>query len=118
MPSHPRSARAAAGTDGLAWGFNRRSSSRPAAVAGRPGAAERRIGVVVERLVVDVHDAGAQPVGDLQAALHASAELATSMSAASSTMSALLPPSSRLTRFSVRPAASPTSRPTAVEPVN
>jgi hypothetical protein len=32
------------------------------------------------------------------------------MSASSSTMSALLPPSSRLTRFSVRPAASPTSR--------
>ena len=39
------------------------------------------------------------------------------MSASSSTMSALLPPSSRLTRFSVRPAASPTIRPTAVEPV-
>ncbi len=47
----------------------------------------------------------------------APAELATSMSASSSTMSALLPPSSRLTRFSVRPAASPTRRPTAVEPV-
>ncbi len=47
----------------------------------------------------------------------APAELATSMSASSSTMRALLPPSSRLTRFSVRPAASPTIRPTAVEPV-
>ena len=50
-------------------------------------------------------------------ALQAPAELATSRSASSSTMSALLPPSSSDTRFSVRPAAAPTRRPTAVEPV-
>ena len=50
-------------------------------------------------------------------ALHAPAELATSRSASSRTISALLPPSSSDTRFSDRPAASPTLRPTAVEPV-
>ena len=50
-------------------------------------------------------------------ALQAPAELATSRSASSRTMSALLPPSSSETRLRDRPAASPTRRPTAVEPV-
>ena len=40
------------------------------------------------------------------------------MSASSSTTSGLLPPSSSTVRLSIRPAASPTSRPVAVEPVN
>ena len=39
------------------------------------------------------------------------------MSASSSTTSGLLPPSSSTTRFRLRPAASPTLRPVAVEPV-
>ena len=39
------------------------------------------------------------------------------MSASSSTTSGLLPPSSSTMRFRVRPAASPTLRPVAVEPV-
>ncbi len=40
------------------------------------------------------------------------------MSASSSTISGLLPPSSSTTRFSVRPAVSPTTRPVFVDPVN
>jgi hypothetical protein len=48
-------------------------------------------------------------------ALQAPAELATSRSASSRTMRALFPPSSSETRLSVRPAAAPTWRPTAVE---
>ena len=40
------------------------------------------------------------------------------MSASSSTTSGLLPPSSRTMRLRLRPAASPTLRPVAVEPVN
>src|SRR5580698_10249926 len=44
--------------------------AEPAAVNRGTGAAERRVRVVVQRLVVDMHDAGAQPVGDLEAALH------------------------------------------------
>jgi hypothetical protein len=51
-------------------------------------------------------------------ALHAPAELATSRSASSSTISALLPPSSSETFFRVPPAAAPTRRPTALDPVN
>ena len=39
------------------------------------------------------------------------------MSASSSTTSGLLPPSSSTTRLRLRPAASPTLRPVAVEPV-
>jgi len=42
--------------------------AEPAAVAGRTGAAERRVRVVVQRLVVDVHDAGVQPLGELETA--------------------------------------------------
>src|ERR1700684_915566 len=42
---------------------------KPRAVPRRPGAAERRVRVVVERLVVDVHDAGPQLVGQGAAAL-------------------------------------------------
>ena len=49
---------------------------------------------------------------------HAPADDAASMSASSSTISGLLPPSSSTVRFSPRPAASPTRRPVFVEPVN
>src|SRR5579875_1566523 len=48
----------------------------------------------------------------------APADEARSRSASSNTMNGEFPPSSSETRLSVRPAASPTSRPTAVEPVN
>lgn len=47
----------------------------------------------------------------------AAVEITASMSASSSTISAELPPNSRCTRLRWRPAASPTARPAAVEPV-
>ena len=49
---------------------------------------------------------------------HAPADEAASMSASSSTISGQLPPSSSTTRFSPRPAVSPTTRPVFVDPVN
>jgi hypothetical protein len=45
-------------------------------------------------------------------------EEAASMSASSSTMNELLPPSSSATRLRFSPQAAPTLRPAAVEPVN